>query len=404
MKSKIARWMAAIACLALLLTATGCTDGGAEGQTSQTGVTVAQESEEEEYAPALQPDGGKLRIGLLDINEYEPASIYLYYVLEGLKKEGWLTYDSLPFTSTSMDVVAMMQALSEMDLGPYIEFVGDAAYYTDYQDEDEIVASMQEHIQSEEGLDIILAMGTDPGLFMKAHDLDVNTLVCMATDPVASGIIVSTEDSGDPQVWAQVEPLPYYRQIKFYHNILPFENIGMVYSDPVVAAIADYESGAEELGVTITKVQIEATSVQTQAEANAFSAELEAIYRDLIDNRHIDAYLLNADLLSSNMDAEPLLKLFADAGIPVFVQDGENYVREGALLLVASTDNQGVGQFVAEVIAQVAHGVQPGDIPCEYVSSPYMSINLDTAKAIGFRPSFEMLLSCETIHSSATDN
>lgn len=44
----------------------------------------------------------------------------------------------------------------------------------------------------------------------------------------------------------------------------------MVYSDPVVAAIADYESGAEELGVTITKVQIEATSVQTQAEANAF--------------------------------------------------------------------------------------------------------------------------------------
>ena len=201
-----------------------------------------------------------------------------------------------------------------------------------------------------------------------------------------------------------MEPLPYYRQIKFYHNILPFENIGMVYSDPVVAAIADYESGAEELGVTITKVQIEATSVQTQAEANAFSAELEAIYRDLIDNRHIDAYLLNADLLSSNMDVKPLLKLFADAGIPVFVQDGENYVREGALLLVASTDNQGVGQFVAQVIAQVAHGVQPGDIPCEYVSSPYMSINLDTAKAIGFRPSFEMLLSCETIHSSATDN
>lgn len=63
------------------------------------------------------------------------------------------------------------------------------------------------------------------------------------------------------------------------------------------------------------------------------------------------------------MDAEPLLKLFADAGIPVFVQDGENYVREGALLLVASTDNQGVGQFVAEVIAQVAHGVAAGEHP-----------------------------------------
>ena len=32
-----------------------------------------------------------------------------------------------------------------------------------------------------------------------------------------------------------------------------------------------------------------------------------------------------------------------------------------------------------------------------------MSINLDTAKRIGFRPSFEILLSCETIYSSTAE-
>lgn len=404
MKSRMVRLASWILCFALLLMMTGCMGSESGSQNVQQGVTVAEQSQQQNLSPVQQPDGGKLRIGLLDINEYEPASIYLYYVVEGLKKEGWITYDTLPFTPTSMDVKAMIQALSEMDLGPYIEFVGDAAYYTDYEEESDIVASMQAHIDSEEGLDIILAMGTDPGLFMKKYDLEVNTLVCMATDPVASGIINSTEDSGDPRIWAQVEPLPYYRQIKFYYDILPCENIGMVYSDPVVAAISDYQNGADELGVKITKVQIEPQTVQTEEEAQAYSAMLMEIYRDLIENEKIDAYLLNADLLSSNMDVQPLLDLFAEEGIPVFVQDGENYVREGALLLVASTDNQGVGQFVAEVIAQVAHGAQPGDIPCEYVSSPYMSINLDTAKAIGFRPSFEMLLSCETIYSSANES
>ncbi len=400
MKGQYFRAMALLLCAVLALGLCACSTGAGAGQEASAGVTVDEQAQETSYPPTLQEDGGKLRIGLLDINEYEPASIYLYYVLQGLKNEGWIEFDTLPFTETSMDVVAMVQALSEMDLGPYVEFVGDAAYYSEYQSEEEIVASMQAHIDSEEGLDIILAMGTDPGLFMQRHsDLDVNVLVCMATDPVASGIIDSTEDSGDPQVWAQVEPLPYYRQIKFYHNIIPFENIGMVYTDPVIAGIPDYQDGAEELGIEITGVLVQEQGDLTNEQ---YADVLLGTYESLL-RQNIDAYMLNADLVTSDMELAPLIEPFLEAGIPVFVQDGENYVREGALLLVASTDNEGVGQFVAETIAQVASGVQPGDIPCEYVSSPYMSINLDTAKRIGFRPSFEILLSCETIYSSTAE-
>mgnify|MGYP002234051300 CR=1 FL=1 len=56
--------------------------------------------------------------------------------------------------------------------------------------------------------DVVLAMGTDPGLFMKAQDLDVITIDCMATDPVASGIVDSATDSGDAQMWAQIDLRP----------------------------------------------------------------------------------------------------------------------------------------------------------------------------------------------------
>lgn len=400
MKVQFRRVLALVLAAMLCLAVTACTSGqGGEDTQAQTGVTTSSAQQGEEYAPVAQPNGEKLRIGVLDIDPYEPASTYFYYVLQGLKNEGWITFDSLPFDETSMDIKSMVQELSKMDLGPYIEFVGDAVYYLAYEEEADIEASMRAHIESAKGLDVVLAMGTDPGLFMRKYDIPVNTLVCMATDPVASGIINSVEDSGNPRVWAQVEPTPYYRQIKFYHNIYPFENVGMVYSDAVVAGVPDYQNGADELGIIITGVQItDDWKTETEEEIAAYTDYLIGVYEDLIDSG-IDAYVLNADLLTGDMDVKKLLKPFDEAGIPVFVQDGENYVREGALLLVASTDNQGVGQFVAEVIAKVAHGVNPGDIPCEYVSSPYMSINLGTAKKIGFRPSFELLLSCETIYT-----
>lgn len=399
MKKWCKRAVALVLSLLLCMTLAACAKGDADADNrTQTGVTAVEDGATQTYAPVTRPDGSKWRIGMLDIDEYEPASIYFYYVLQGLENTGWITFDSLPFDETSMDVKSMMQELAKMDLGPYIEFVGDAVYYLGYEEEEDIAAGMQAHIDSIKGLDIVLAMGTDPGLFMQKYDMQVNTLVCMATDPVASGIINSVEDSGNPLVWAQVEPSPYYRQIKFYHNILPFENIGMVYSDEVVAGIPDYRRGAEELGIKITEVAVEDYNLTSAEEIAAYSQKLSNIYCELIESG-VDAYMLNADLLPSSLEVGALIEVFAEAGIPVFVQDGENYVREGALLLVASTDNQGVGQFVAEVIAKVANGIQPGDIPCEYVSSPYMSINLDTANRVGFRPSFELLLSCETIYT-----
>ena len=380
--------------MALLLLLTMCLSGcGSMGD--EEGTVVQSEFGDNEYAPMQQPDGDKLRIGLLGVFEYEPAAVYIYHVVESLREDGWIICDSLPFSETDTDVVTMIERLSEMDLGPYIEFVGDAAYYLEYEDEQDIAESMQAHIDSAEGLDVVLAMGTDPGLFMKNHDLDVVTIDCMATDPVASGIVNSASDSGDPQMWAQIEPSPYARQLRYYHSILPFNRIAMVYADPIIAGIPDYQVAADELGVEMVNIEVD-------EETAADEAALSDVYWRLLDE-NIDALMLCAGLVTSEMNVEALLEPFTNAGIPVFVQDGENYVEGGALLLVASTDNEGVGRFVAETIEQIARGAEGGDLPMEYVSSPYISLNLDTAKRIGFEPGFELLLACETIYPRKGD-
>ena len=195
-------------------------------------------------------------------------------------------------------------------------------------------------------------------------------------------------------MWAQIEPSPYERQLKYYHSILPFEHIAMVYADPIIAGIPDYEKAAAELGVTMTTIEVD-------EETAADEEKLADVYSELL-TQDIDALMLCAGLITSDMDSAALLEPFTDAGIPVFVQDGENYVEAGALLLVASTDNAGVGRFVAETIEQIACGTAVSEIPMEYVSSPYISLNLETAERIGFQPDFNLLLACETIYPKRT--
>lgn len=80
MKGQYFRAMALLLCAVLALGLCACSTGAGAGQEASVGVTVDEQAQETSYPPTLQEDGGKLRIGLLDINEYEPASIYLYYV------------------------------------------------------------------------------------------------------------------------------------------------------------------------------------------------------------------------------------------------------------------------------------------------------------------------------------
>ena len=43
------------------------------------------------------------------------------------------------------------------------------------------------------------------------------------------------------------------------------------------------------------------------------------------------------------------------------------------------------------------NGSVPEDLEQEYVSSPFLTLNLDVADEIGYKPSFEMLIACEKI-------
>ncbi|MDD2421595.1 MAG: ABC transporter substrate binding protein [Heliobacteriaceae bacterium] len=406
MKRKITLFSKIILLMGITIIAlTGCetlSDSG-KSQLQLTKVDTSAGAAKQNRFPSLpvqKPGGGKFRIAYVDIDEYPVTGGMLYYVVESLKKDGWIQYDSLPVNPENVDAKMLVNWLAERDLGPYMEFVGSANYYLAYEGEEAVGKSLVDHVRNKKDIDVILTMGTWPGTFIKNLNLEVPLLVYGCIDPIGAGIVRSAADSGNEKIWAQVDPSAFRRQLQFYFDTVPFKNIGMVYNDEVVASIADYELTAKANGFNITKVKIEKLSSENEGNKERYYSKLKEIYEQLIQEDKIDAYLINTDVVTDNSRMEELFKLFYEQKIPIFVQVGDNYIQNGAFMLVSPRDYKGLGAFVSYTLGAVCNGAKPGELPQEYTSSPYLSLNLDVADRIGFTPTFEMLLSSEYIYTS----
>ena len=206
---------------------------------------------------------------------------------------------------------------------------------------------------------------------------------------------IGTDDSGNKNYWAHVDSSAYSRQMQYYYDTFGFSKIGSVYGDEIVCAIPDYTSVAEENGFTIVGYKLEREAF---ADEDEYYNRLESIYRRMVREDGVDAYILNTDVIPSVEKAAELMKIFYDANIPVVAQVGSAYVKGGAaMMIVDPRDAVGTGPFVSNIIGSVFNGSVPEDLEQEYVSSPFLTLNLDVADEIGYKPSFEMLIACEKI-------
>ncbi len=373
---------------------TGC--GGDVKSSGAAGTENAQQKFLSE--PSGMLEGTPFRIAVVDIDPYEPASQLFYHFVERLWETGWISMEKMPF-SESEEIKNMVKVLASMDLGGLVEFDEELCFYMLYDDLDAIEASLRNAADSDEGLGLILGMGTDPGLFVKDMDLEVPLFVPMATDPVASGIIDSVENPGDPDIWALVEPNPMGRQLKYYDNMIGIKKLGMVAEKDSqdIAAIGVYEQAAEDLGIEVVKREI---SAKLRAEdPKRYYADLKQEYVNLAEKEGIDAFLLTIDVIDDPVYCEDLFQPFYQADIPVLVSDGDAFVEYGGLLCVSSYDYRGYGEFTADAAATVFNGREAGNIPCEYLSSPHIVLNLGVAKTIDFPLDFRLLQSCDALYS-----
>lgn len=394
---RIRKWIAVFFGIAVCAGMCGC-----EMRDGQSGVLVSVSETDREaggakrtYLPIKREDGRKFKMACVDIDPYAETFRMMYYVIENLKADGWISYDRLPFDPDSdSDTKKMLDWLADNAVSEYMEFDRDVHYYTAVSSKAAIHESLWEHIEVKKDIDLILALGTSPSAMIEEFGFDIPLLMYAVSDPVGSGLIGSAEDSGNKNYWAHVDSSAYSRQMQYYYNTFSFRNIGSVYGDEIVSGLPEYRKTARENGFQITEYRLDRESM----DEDRYYAELRAVYEKMIREDGVDAYILNTDVIPDAVRARELMQAFYDAGIPVFAQVGSAYVAEGAaLMIVDPRDAAGIAPFVSNIIGSVFNGSDPGDLEQVYVSSPYLMLNLNVADKIKYRPSFDMMIACEKI-------
>src|SRR5690606_7416919 len=143
------------------------------------------------------------------------------------------------------------------------------------------------------------------------------------SDPLASHISDSATDSGRDNLPARIEPEHYQRQVRLFHEIAPFKQLGIVYEDSEAgrsyAAVTAVEQVGQELGFSIRHCHAQSSSISTeQAVANALEC-----YQQLAD-QNVDAVYVTTHRGITAASIVPLAHILEKAKIPSFSMAGSS--------------------------------------------------------------------------------
>ncbi|MFA5662653.1 ABC transporter substrate binding protein [Castellaniella sp.] len=350
--------------------------------------------------PVRKPDGSPWRIGYLESGEYAEYPRTLRVIVQGLQRLGWLALDDdIP---TDMNGKALWLWLGEHAKGDDLTFVADAWWQPgdfDAAQREPTRDAIAQRIATRGDIDLILAMGTWAGQDMRAIGPPVPTVVGSTSNPIAAGIIDSVEDSGRDNLHARVEPQRYQRQLRLFHDIVPFQTLGIVYEDSpagrTYAALDAVEQVSKELGFRIIPCHAVSSSVPT---ATAIT-NATGCYADLA-NQGVDAVYVTTHRGVTKESIHAIADILNKARIPTFSMAGSEEVAAGLLLSLAKADMSYVGQFHAETVARILNGASPRRLIQLWVDPPKIALNLGTARKIGFNPPVDILLAADEVYES----
>jgi outer membrane protein TolC len=176
-----------------------------------------------------------------------------------------------------------------------------------------------------------------------------------------------------------------------FHRLIPFRRLAVVLDSQLVTAIAGIDSGAAEL---VRAAGAEAVIVRAGARADGILSALPA---------GVDAVYLTP--LPAMPDAELgiLLEGLAARRLPTLSYVVDPDVSAGALASYEPAENwRRRARRVAVDLQRVLAGEDAGKLPVGLVSAPRLTLNLATARRIGFSPGWSLLTEAELVGADST--
>lgn len=341
----------------------------------------------------LAKEGGKWRIGFYEAGEYIDYLTTLTATVKGLMDLGWVEKAEIPNFNQTAELWGWLSADSR---SKYLEFLKDAYYDAGWDNNvrKELSAKIIDRLNRNE-IDLMIAMGTKAAQDIANDKHQTPTVVLSASDPVASGIIKSMEDSGYDNVHARVDPVRYERQVNMFRDIIPFRKLGMAYRNDVAgrsyAALDKVEKVAKERNFEIVSCHVPLNLPIHEEEE-----KLKRCFDEL--GKTADAIYVTEQTGINKRSIPELVKIANSHRIPTFSQHGSEDVRYGFLLSISQAGFKYVGEFHAQTMAKIFHGAKPRQLDQVFEDPPKIAINLKTAELIGYDPPVDVLGSADEIY------
>lgn len=352
----------------------------------------------ENAGPRLRPDGGKWRFGCLQGGDYQNYRLMLGKTIRALQAMGWIAPGELPSPGDEAGVRGLWNRLAAGELeSEYIEFAADAFWSADWDEKRraEVREKVLRRLNRERDIDVMLALGTWAGQDLANGRHSVRTFVLSSTDSIAAGIVPDSQGSGFPHVHSMVTPRRHKMQLSMFHELIGFKKLGVAYEHSptgrTYAAMDEVEAAAQECGFEIVSCD---TVDHTGSEREAFESVMSC-YEKLCEQ--VDALYITYQKGVTKKTLPALLEPLFDKKIPTFSQAGVDEVRKGVLLSLGRKDFASDGAFHARAIARSLNGVPPGSIDMVFQPPRLISINLGTARLIGYDPPVQFLGTADVI-------
>ncbi len=342
--------------------------------------------------------GKKWTLGYYDAGQFIDYNKSLYSILKGFMKLGWMEEGEppLPKENNGREIWNWASVNSKSQ---YLLFPIDAYYTSNWNSKERKinVSSLIKRIKDKKDIDALLVSGTQAGKDFSTNEINIPTFVFSVSDPIPSGLIKDKDDRPFKHVHITVNPNRYYNQVLTFFEFTNFKKLGVIFENS--------NNGKSYSGIQVIK-DIAAEKGFRVIECNSLDEDFtdkqserdESVVK-CINNLtgKIDAlYLTQQGGVNSNT-IPIIVKWALQNKIKTFSQAGSDEVKQGILMGSAGSSFKYVGEFESKNIIEVLKGEPIDHISQVFIDPILISLNTNTAKVIGFIPSFNLMSVVEEI-------
>jgi len=249
------------------------------------------------------------------------------------------------------------------------------------------VKQAADRLYSDPEVELLLAIGV-----LTSHDLAHRgplpkpTVAPFTVDPAVQNYPLENAASGVSNFCYLASPSPIRRDLQAFSELLAFQHLTILSNRAHVEAIpALREEVRAELsrqGITMTSVAVDSRAAEALA---ALPKETDAVYVTPLQRLPQEEF-------------QQLVQGLKERRLPSFSYFGYNEVKQGLLAGAApASDFSRLARRTALTVQSILLGKDPGRLPVFFSSEDRLTINMATARAIGFSPTWEQLIEAELL-------